>query len=107
MRLCDKCRKQVPERDYERHVEKCQKVLIHTTQNAQGPKIIDFTTIESGKGPLHPGRGGANKQRIASAKPPQKVAVNSEEFGQIREQNIPKWKLQSEAIRRAVGGQLV
>jgi hypothetical protein len=35
------------------------------------------------------------------------VAVNSEEFGQIRQQNIPKWKLQSEAIRRAVGGQLV
>jgi len=75
MRQCDKCRKQIPARDHERHVENCQRVMVHTSQNAQGPKIIDFTTIDSGIGPQNLGRV-AKKPRVASAKPPRRVVVN-------------------------------
>ena len=48
MRQCDKCRKQIPIKDLERHLENCQRVHVHTSQNAQAPKVIEFQTLESG-----------------------------------------------------------
>ena len=34
-------------KDMERHLETCQRFVIHTSQNAQAPKIIDFTTLNT------------------------------------------------------------
>jgi len=88
MRSCDKCRKQMPAKDFERHLEMCQKLVIHSSQNAQAPKIIDFTApgsqAESSK--------GARKPRIASAKPPLNV-FKDESSRPIKANKIPKWKL--------------
>ena len=34
-------------KDMERHLETCQRFVVHTSQNAQAPKIIDFTTLNT------------------------------------------------------------
>lgn len=91
MRQCDKCRKMIPKKDMERHIETCQKLFVHTSQNAQAPKIIEFQTLESGKQMSNHTTNVTKKQRITSAKPPLRVG-NKEDNRLVKGQNVPKWK---------------
>ena len=106
LRQCDKCRKQVPQMDYERHKETCQKLVVHTSQNAQAPKVIEFGTLDSQSASksFKTSAGVQRKPRVTSAKPPLTVNKNGkQEQRPIKQNNIPKWKLESEQLRRSLG----
>ena len=92
MRQCDKCRKQLLAKDYEKHMEICQKVVMHTSQNQKAPKVIEFATIDSN----FENKLTKTKPRVASARPPLRKNKQQEDARPIKAQNVPKWKLQSE-----------
>ena len=106
MRQCEKCRKQILAKDLAQHMETCQQIVVHTAQTSQTPKIIDFTSLSS-----QPDASGKQSQRsvrpvrkprIASAKPP---LVQNKDIGDnrpIKTNNVPKWKQESEQLRRAM-----
>ena len=77
----------------------CQRVVIHTSQNAKGPKVIEFKTIENDNQSTQAAKP-ARKPRVASAKPPLSKDENNRP---IKAQNVPKWKQESEQVRRALG----
>lgn len=43
------------------------------------------------------------KPRVSSAKPPLRVSNNKEDSRPVKAQNVPKWKQESEQVRRAMG----
>ena len=96
MRQCEKCRKQIPIKDLERHLENCQRVHVHTSQNAQAPKVIEFQTLESGtqmsSRTTAKNLAGNRKSRVTSAKPPLRVNGKNEDSRPIKVQQVPKWK---------------
>ena len=83
MRQCDKCRKQIPIKDLERHLENCQRVHVHTSQNAQAPKVIEFQTLESGtqmsSRTTTKNAAVSRKSRVTSAKPPLRLNAKNED----------------------------
>ena len=104
VRQCAKCRKQIPARDFDRHAETCQRLVVHTSQNAQAPKVIDFTAKDLGQKAQRSALAQPAKARVSSARPEMKKASEQQdEERPIKNQSVPKWKLESEQIRRASG----